>query len=433
MDYRTGSSSASASASSHPSGSPAPNSATDLSRGTSGPARASNLLNACRVIPPNDNENKPLWRYVELMEKTGKGQGGNVRFRCRLCGNIMHGSYSRVKAHLLKVGSNGVAPCPKVTIDVLSQLHDEMARAAAVAERNLPKDIPLPAEGASRGKRRAVSAIESSFNSDTRSNLDALIARMFYTAGIPFNVARNPYFRKAFMFACNNALGGYSPPSYNKLRTTLLVQEKTHVERLLNPLKSTWPVKGVSIVSDGWSDAQRRPLLNFLAVTEDGPMFLRAINTEGEIKRKEYIAEKMIAVIEDVGPKNVVQVITDNAANCRAAGLIVEQRYSHIFWTPCVVHTLNLALKNICAAKSSSGDAYEEFQWITEVAADSSFIKNFIMNHSMRLSMFNEFSKLKFLAIVDTRFASTIVMLKRFRAIKESLILMVVSEKWNSY
>lgn len=235
------------------------------------------------------------------------------------------------------------------------------------------------------------------------------------------------------MFACNNALGGYSPPSYNKLRTTLLVQEKTHVERLLNPLKSTWPVKGVSIVSDGWSDAQRRPLLNFLAVTEDGPMFLRAINTEGEIKRKEYIAEKMIAVIEDVGPKNVVQVITDNAANCRAAGLIVEQRYSHIFWTPCVVHTLNLALKNICAAKSSSGDAYEEFQWITEVAADSSFIKNFIMNHSMRLSMFNEFSKLKFLAIADTRFASTIVMLKRFRAIKESLILMVVSEKWNSY
>jgi hypothetical protein len=135
------------------------------------------------VIPPNDNENKPLWRYVELMEKTGKGQGGNVRFRCRLCGNIMHGSYSSVKAHLLKVGSNGVAPCPKVTIDVLSQLHDEMARAAAVAERNLPKDIPLPAEGASRGKRRAVSAIESSFNSDTRSNLDALIARMFYTAG----------------------------------------------------------------------------------------------------------------------------------------------------------------------------------------------------------------------------------------------------------
>ncbi|EEC83362.1 hypothetical protein OsI_28770 [Oryza sativa Indica Group] len=308
-----------------------------------------------------------------------------------------------------------------------------MTRAEAISARNLPKDIPLPTESVSRGKRRAVSAIESSFNLDARAKLDALIARMFYTSGIPFNVARNPYFRKAFQFACNNQLGGYTPPNFNKLRTTLLVQERTNVERLLNALKSTWSTKGVSIVSDGWSDAQRRPILNFLAVTEDGPMFLKAINTEGEIKRKEYIAEKMFAIIEEVGPNNVVQVITDNASNCRAAGLMVEQKYSHIFWTPCVVHTLNLALKSICAAKNSSGDAFLEFQWISEVAADASAIKNFIMNHSMRLSMFNDFSKLKFLAIADTRFASTIVMLKRFRAIKENLILMVASEKWNAY
>jgi len=85
----------------------------------------------------------------------------------------------------------------------------------------------------------------------------------------------------------------------------------------------------------------------FIAVSEDGSMFLGAVNTEGEIKRKEYIAEKLISVIESVGPKNVVQVIIDNAANCKGVGLIIEQKYDHIFWTPCVVHTLNLALKNI--------------------------------------------------------------------------------------
>ena len=87
----------------------------------------------------------------------------------------------------------------------------------------------------------------------------------------------------------------------------------------------------MSIVSDGWSDAQRRPLLNFLAVTEDGPMFLRAINTEGISKTKDYISKKMLAVIDEVGAQNVVQVITDNASNCRAAGIIVEQKHPHIF------------------------------------------------------------------------------------------------------
>eukprot|EP00267_Zea_mays_P045970 XP_020398306.1 uncharacterized protein LOC103634671 [Zea mays] len=234
------------------------------------------------------------------------------------------------------------------------------------------------------------------------------------------------------MFAANNPIGGYVPPSY-KLRTSILMQERTHVERMLQPVKETWSSKGVSIVSDGWSDAQRRPLLNFLAVTEDGTMFLRAINTEGISKTKEYIAEKMLAVIDEVGAQNVVQVITDNAANCRAADIIVDQKHPHIFWTPCVVHTLNLALKNICAANEIEDVLYTEFQWISEVIGDANMIKNFIMNHSMRLAMFNEQSNLKFLAIADTRFASAIVMLKRFIIIKDALSVMVVSEKWSTY
>ena len=129
-----------------------------------------------------------------------------------------------------------------------------------------------------------------------------------------------------------------------------------HVERLLEPFKTTWPTKGITITADGWTNPQRRPLINFIAVSEDGPMFLGAVNTEGEIKRKEYIAEKLISVIESVGPKNVVQMITDNVANCKGAGLIIEQKYDHIFWTPCVVHTLNLALKNICDAKDNDAE-----------------------------------------------------------------------------
>ena len=227
-------------------------------------------------------------------------------------------------------------------------------------------------------------------------------------------------------------MGGYTPPGINKLRTTLLQQEKTNVEKLLEPIKSTWSTKGVTIAADGWTDSQRRPLLNFIAVTESGPMFLKCENTEGKAKTKEYISALLIEVIEKVGSKNVVQVVTDNAANCKAAGLIIEAKYSNIFWTPCVVHTLNLALKNICAAKNDE-DENPELKWISDIAGDALQIKNFIMNHGMRLSMFNSFSKLKFLAIADTRFASVIVMLKRFLLLKDSLIQMVISDKWRTY
>jgi len=97
------------------------------------------------------------------------------------------------------------------------------------------------------------------------------------------------------------------------------------------------------------------------------------------------------------------------------------------------VHTLNLALKNICAPRDAEDELHDEFQWISEVIADASMIKNYIMNHSMRLFMFNEHSKLKFLAIAETRFASAIVILKRFVAIKDALSVMVVSDKWSAY
>ena len=60
-------------------------------------------------------------------------------------------------------------------------------------------------------------------------------------------------------------------------------------------------------------------------------------------------------------------------------------------------------------------------------------IKNFIMNHGMRLSMFNEFSHLKLLSIAETKFASVVCMLKRFVEIKTALQHMVISDKWNIY
>jgi len=67
------------------------------------------------------------------------------------------------------------------------------------------------------------------------------------------------------------------------------------------------------------------------------------------------------------------------------------------------VHTLNLALKNIFAAKNTEANtvAYTQCSWITDVSNDVLIINNFIMNHSMRLAMFNTYSKMKLLAVAE--------------------------------
>jgi hypothetical protein len=203
---------------------------------------------------------------------------------------------------------------------------------------------------------------------------------------------------------------GYVPPGPEALTTSLLKQERACIEGWQETIKSTWSKAGVTIVCDGWSDGERRPVINMLAVSESGPVFIGAIYNEDKVKRKSYVARKLIAAIEDVGPENVIQVITDNYPVCGGAGVLIEEKYNHIQWMPSVAHSLSLALKQICAAMNTDNVALEDCQWISEVVEASANIKNFIVDHSMDLSSFDEFGELKMLTIADTRFASDIVM-----------------------
>ncbi|KAG8383565.1 hypothetical protein BUALT_Bualt04G0026800 [Buddleja alternifolia] len=172
-----------------------------------------------------------------------------------------------------------------------------------------------------------------------------------------------------------------------------------------------------------------------MVINEGGAMFLRAVTCQREYKDKWFVLNLIKEVIVEIGATNVIQVITDNAPVCQAAGLLIDQMYPHIFWTPCVVHTINLALKNTCAAKNTEANevTYEECHWITEIAGSAIMVRNFINNHSMMLSMFNDFSKLKLIAVTETRFASVIIMLKRFKLIKKNLQAMVISDQWTFY
>ena len=64
----------------------------------------------------------------------------------------------------------------------------------------------------------------------------------------------------------------------------------------------------------------------------NGPVFLKAVDALGKYKDAEYMGGLFIRIIEDVGVDNVVQIITDNAPVCKAAGMIVEAKYPQVFY-----------------------------------------------------------------------------------------------------
>ena len=127
--------------------------------------------------------------------------------------------------------------------------------------------------------------------------------------------------------AINNGPMGYKPPSYKKLRTVLVDKEKNHLEKTMAPLKGSWSVDGCSIIMDGWTDYWNHPLINIIISSITGPYFLRAIDCSGQEKNDVFLKDQLCDAIAEVGPTNVVQVVTDAAPVCKAVGAMVQKEY----------------------------------------------------------------------------------------------------------
>jgi len=77
----------------------------------------------------------PLWDHVTILEKPKTG-GGNALWRCKYCPMQKLSSYTRVEAHLLQKGRQGIGKCPNVTYEMLSDMRKEIERCKDLVERS---------------------------------------------------------------------------------------------------------------------------------------------------------------------------------------------------------------------------------------------------------------------------------------------------------
>ena len=84
----------------------------------------------------------PLWDHVTILEKPKTG-GGNALWRCKYCPMQKLSSYTRVEAHLLQKGRQGIGKCPNVTYEMLSDMRKEIERCKDLVERSKTKTVYL--------------------------------------------------------------------------------------------------------------------------------------------------------------------------------------------------------------------------------------------------------------------------------------------------
>ncbi|PNY07001.1 HAT family dimerization domain containing protein [Trifolium pratense] len=95
-------------------------------------------------------------------------------------------------------------------------------------------------------------------------------------------------------------------------------------------------------------DAYRKRIttLKFFVYSPKGTIFLKFIDASDITKTANKVFKMIDDVVEEVGEENVVQIVTNNAANYKAAGELLMNKRIKLFWTPCAAHCIDLMLED---------------------------------------------------------------------------------------
>jgi hypothetical protein len=257
---------------------------------------------------------------------------------------------------------------------------------------------------------------------NAKEKVGKAVAKYMFFNAIPPNTAKGPYLQNLLNVAASEGKG-ISAPSPKELMGKYLREEKEELNVYINGLKRQWPMYGVTLMCDGWTSATKKQLVNFLAYCDGRAVFLKSIDASAEKRDHKYLYRLMVDMIEEIGPSNVVQVVTDNGTNFKKAGQKIMDKYS-IFWTPCAAHCIDLILKD-----------FGKTRVIEKAVRKARMITNFIYNHSGLLAYMRSTDVCggDLIRPGVTRFATNYIALQSILDKKAGLKHMFNSEMWYNH
>ncbi|XP_042454068.1 uncharacterized protein LOC122038398 [Zingiber officinale] len=332
--------------------------------------------------------------------------------KCILCGKVTKGGIYRHKIHISGIKGKGVKSCrrateeqkekcrstlednkskklkkvlnqSKIMNDVVMTLnsreeeYDEIAIIEKESRKRsinvgpidqFAKSIKVDDVSMSASKKMKQQNINDAIAKKRILEVHQYLARWVYEARFPFHTIEHDSFKR-FVEALGQYGPGYIPPSQYQLREPLL--------------------KGEEALNDAHTS--------------------------------QYIFDYINACIIEVGPQNVVQIVTDNASNNMAAAKLLALERPNIFWTSCATHTINLMLEGISKLPMFNG-----------VIKKAKSFTIFIYAHHKTLALMRKFTKRKIVRPGVTRFASSFLTLQSLLDKKQELRNMMTSNEWDS-
>ncbi|XP_076910441.1 uncharacterized protein LOC143568088 [Bidens hawaiensis] len=367
--------------------------------------------------------NDPGWDYGILTDPNNKD-----KVKCTLCNKPMSRGINRLKQHIAQIKGN-VAPCSEATkedqIRCRDSLNDNRLKRKGKArdDQSLRAGVNIESDGHDENTTIEDDEMVDSFGVAKPPRSFGPMHRFVDNTINPEDVLNNLKRKNDSFKLMLEAIGqfgrGLPPPT----RYEMGYVPKKEVDRttnLLKPYKEEWKTNGCTIMMDTWSDRKKRSIMNLCVNSKLGTIFLSSKESSDEAHTSEYIYEYVEACIKEVGPENVVQIVTDNASNIMGAAKLLNEKRPTIFWTSCATHTINLMLEGIATLPR-----YQK------VLTKAKALIVFIYAHHKTLAMMRNFTKKRDIVRPGvTRFASAFLTLQSLADKKAQLKQMFTSDEW---
>ncbi|XP_020244128.1 uncharacterized protein LOC109822351 [Asparagus officinalis] len=424
------------------------------------------------VLPIGTQKHDPAWKHCLMIRA-----GGRTMLKCMYCQKkFLGGGIHRIKEHLARHKGNASC-CPKVPIEVQQAMQQSLDGSAVRKKRKMKlveevrrlnpnqldsgevdgqlgqlqvydvfdtvqaevKEDALvkPPERGRKRKRHSPPPLalpsaqllspcgfDANFGKSysgvpvDKDQAYMAIFRCLYESGAPLDILNSKYFQP--MIDAIAAVGGLQKPSYHDANGYFLKRMIEEVNGTLERYRATWSRTGCSILADEWTTDNGKTLINFLVYCPEGTMFLKSVDASHIVNSADTLYELLKHVVEEVGVKNVVQVITNNTESHVIAGKRLSDAFSTLFWTPCASQCIDGMLEDI-----------GKLEAIAEVIENAKSITSFIYNHGVVLNMMKKYTNGRDLLLpCEARSAMNFLTLKSMISLKEELRAMVASEEW---
>ncbi|GAU49016.1 hypothetical protein TSUD_285020 [Trifolium subterraneum] len=254
-----------------------------------------------------------------------------------------------------------------------------------------------------------------------KEEADQAIASFFYNNGIPLKVVESESFIAMIDMISRYGVG-FEPPSVEDLRGKYLTENVRLTNESLEEHRSVWKKTGCSIMVDGWTDKKKRSILNLLVNSLKGTFFLKSVDASDMLESPEKLFKMMDDIVEEVGEDNVVQIVTDVTPYYKAAGKMLMEKRTRLYWTPCATHCIEMMLND-----------YEKIPIYEEIITKGKKITTFIYSRSSLITLLHKFTKgVGLVRQGITRCVTSYLTLGRLYEKNEALRKMFTSKEWTS-